>query len=171
VSPTRAKLAFTQLHRPAGRQAVGFAGRFASVARPAAIDPLAGGVRLVIVDRIGMPVVDASIAGGAYDRAARVGWRVNRSRTVWTYRATGPTLPHGIARVRVEIGTRAIAFVVKGRHGHYPFAEDDLPLVGTLMLDPAAAVASDCGDRALAVEAPRGFWCRASRDGAALRCG
>jgi hypothetical protein len=171
----RAKLSFAKLLQPAGGHRLKFKGYFTDVPLEPTIDPLANGIRVLIRDRTEAARIDVTIAGGAYDRRTRAGWQLNEARTVWRYKSSGSVTPlaNGIAKVRIRktaspAGT--IQFSVTGRHGYYPIDEDDLPLTGTLVIDPPVARTGQCGEATFPAAASGGYGCSVSRGGDTIRC-
>jgi hypothetical protein len=130
----------------------------------AGLDPRATGVRVVVEGAAG-PILDAIVPAGAFDRATKTGWKVNRADTAWTYRSPGG--PAGIRKVVVKRpgGGAVVRAVVVGKGGAYPAGEGALPLGATLALDAPVARTGRCGE---AVFAPGG--CTVNRRGTAVRC-
>ena len=76
---------------------------------------------MVAEDALGAAVLDATIAGGAYDPVTRTGSTTNGAGTAWTYKNPG-THPQGIRQVGVKTN-RLPGFVkvkIKGTNGTYP---------------------------------------------------
>src|SRR5438445_10418425 len=120
------------------------------------LDPVANGVRVLINDVAGTPVMDATIPGGVFDPATSVGWAVDASGTAWRYKNTGATVPPigGIKRIQLRdisnaVGNRIpghLKFVVMGRSGSYQMDRSAMPIQATLVLDPPTAASGECGE-------------------------
>lgn len=95
----------------------------------AALDPIADGIRGVLSDSTGGSV-DLKVLGGAYDSAARLGWKVNRAGTTWTYKnASKELIPvagrMGITKAVVKKSSRTpglVSIAVTGKNASYALA-------------------------------------------------
>ena len=142
------------------------------------LDPVANGVRVLINDVAGTPVMDATIPGGVFDPATSVGWAVDASGKAWRYKNTGATVPPigGIKRILLRDVSNAVGntqpgrlkFVVMGRSGSYAMDASAMPVQGTLVLDPPTAVTGECG-KALFPGPPEPS-CSFNTMGSTLRC-
>ncbi len=79
----KAKLTLTNLLAPANDDKLSAKGYFLHVPITPTIDPVANGMRFLIVDSTGATAVDITIPGGAYNTATKVGWKPNGSGTSW----------------------------------------------------------------------------------------
>jgi hypothetical protein len=172
----RVKISLTRLLDSEARHRLKFKGYFLDVPHSPPLDPVANGVRVLIVGRDGEPRVDVTIPGGAYDVFTRAGWRVNGTGSAWTYKSSGDDLPHanGIDKVQIravsdEGGTR-IRFSVKGKNGFYPISVDDLPVGGTLVIDTPVAQTGQCGEAVFPAAPPSSSSCLAERGGDSVHC-
>jgi hypothetical protein len=150
VLASRPNVKITKLLTPPGDDRLKFSGAITVPATPA-IDPLTNGIRVILADASGALVVDATLPGGLYDPFTRAGWKVNGTNTTYTYRNAGVVAPlvQGISKVVVKKSTRtpgAVQFSVTGKDGSYGFVPAELPLVGTLVLDPPYAATNQCGE-------------------------
>jgi parallel beta-helix repeat protein len=113
------------------------------------LDPVAGGIAVVVEDAAGARVLDVTVPGGAYDRVTKVGWQAARSRTRWKYVDKSAAAPGGITRVTVKDRSRKqpglLKVQVTGKRGAYPVDTARLPLTGLLILDPPTAATGQCG--------------------------
>jgi hypothetical protein len=67
----------------------------------------------VIEDASGARVVDFAVPGGAFDRAARKGWKADAKRGRWTYVDDSATPPGGITRVAIEDRSKKVPGLVE----------------------------------------------------------
>jgi parallel beta-helix repeat protein len=113
------------------------------------LDPVAGGISVVVEDAAGARVLDVTVPGGAYDRVRKVGWQAARSGTGWKYVDGSATPPGGITRVTVKDRSRKqpglLKVTVTGKRGSYPVDPASVPLSGLLILDPPTAATGQCG--------------------------
>ncbi|MEW6268883.1 MAG: S8 family serine peptidase, partial [Thermodesulfobacteriota bacterium] len=102
----------------------------------AAVDPAADGMRIVLSDGAG-GLVDVVVPGGPYDRAVRKGWKVNATRSTWTYvDASG----FGITRATVKKSAATPGLVkiqVTGKKASYAVSP---PPVVEVTLGPGVCV-------------------------------
>src|SRR5690606_31039089 len=79
---TKPTLVLGKVLPPAGDDTLAF--KAARPAPNAAIDPLAQGLGVRLSDADGV-VVDATLPAGAYAKATKHGWKVDKKRTKWTW--------------------------------------------------------------------------------------
>jgi cysteine-rich repeat protein len=173
VPAAKQKLTLTKLLAPAGDDRLAFKGQ-AVLASPfdPPLDPLANGVRLLIEDATGAPVLDATVAGGAYDSVTREGWKVNGSATAWTYKSPG-TQPQGITVVGVKTSSNSPGLVklkAKGKDGSYAVAPANLPVRVTVVLDPPTAATGECVEATWTAPPPVVPSCSAVATGNVVKC-
>jgi hypothetical protein len=136
------------------------------------LDPLANGVRLLIVDSTGGGVLDATVGGGAYDALTRTGWKVNGSQTSWTYKNPG-TRPDGIIQVGVKTSASLPGLVklkAKGKNSTYTVATANLPLQATFILDPPTAATGECVEWIFPATFPAKPSCSVASAGNTVKC-
>ena len=166
---TKAKVTLTGLATPASDDRARFRGRLAlpfPFSPP--LDPRTKGVRILLNDSTGGRVLDATIPGGAYDYATQTGWKVNPSRTKWTY-GNGLGGIQGIVRVVVKASPSVpgqVDFIALGRNGAYPVPRPNIPVTALFVLDSAAG---QCGAATFPGPPPAPS-CRFSATGSTLSC-
>jgi hypothetical protein len=145
----------------AGRSTLRLTGIITVPTEPA-IDPASRGLRVLVQDVDGAPVVDVVVPGG-------VGWRVNAAQNVWDYR--NPLGWQSIVGVKIRDtppGSGRLRFQVVGRTGTYPISQAGLPVQVTIGIDVPYASTGQCGE-AFFPGRP-GPTCTLPRAGTALRC-
>jgi hypothetical protein len=178
IAPTaqeKAKLTLTKLQAPANDDKLSFASFFTNVPSAPTIDPVANGVRFVIVDSTGDTPVDVTIPGGAYDAATRSGWKANGSGTSWTYKNSGAVVPlaNGITKVAIKAITKTpgkYRTQVKGKNGNYPVNPANLPIVPTIVIDPPFASSGQCGEAMFPATPPSKPSCAVVSGGKTVKC-
>jgi hypothetical protein len=171
----KVKLTLARPQPPAGDDRLGFFGYFTSVPALPAIDPLDNGIRFLITDATGSVPVDVTIPGGAYDPGIKAGWKLNGSATAWTYRNVGPTASQvdGIQKfqlLKLPFPPGKYKFQLKGKNGTFPVDTANLPLIGTLVLNPPFAAAGQCGEALFPVVPPGTPSCVAFNGGKVVKC-
>ncbi len=170
---TKQKLTMTKLLPPTGDDKLSLLGQsvLPTLTNPP-LDPVANGVRVLIVDNAATTVLDTTVAPGAYDAGTRTGWKVNGSHTTWTYKNPG-TQPQGIILVGVKTIPKTpglVKFKVKGKNGSYPVVTTNLPLHATLILDPPYASTGECVEATWTATPPAKPSCVTASGGATVRC-
>jgi hypothetical protein len=110
------------------------------------LDPVTKGVR-VHLGTAQAAATDVVIPPGAFDPAARSGWKANPALTAWTFLSSTPSGPLGITKVSVKTVAKTpglVKFAVSGKAATVNVVQADLPLAATLTLD----VAGQCGNAA-----------------------
>jgi hypothetical protein len=171
----KVKLTLTKLLAPATDDKLSFKGFFTSVPATPTIDPTTNGVRILITDSTGVTPIDITIPGGAYNVANRAGWRVNGSGTSWTYKNAGTAVPlvNGIQKVQLKKQASPpgkYKFGVKGKNGNYAVNTANLPLVGTLVIDPPYAATGQCGEAMFPATPPAKPSCLSVSGGKTVKC-
>jgi hypothetical protein len=171
----RARLTLSRLLPPADDEKLKFKVYFTGVPADPPIDPLANGVRFLVVDARGAARIDVTVAGGAYDPDTGAGWKMRSSGASWQYRNSGRVVPRpgGIEKATLRmIGNDPgrIRFDLKGRGGDYRVDAVDLPLVPTLVLDPPMAASGQCGEAWFPVLPPGSPSCAVSQSGNTITC-
>lgn len=128
------------------------------------LDPLTNGVRVLLSGTKGM-LINATIPGGAFDKPAKRGWKVNKAGTTWTYSDTSKTpAVDGIFKVVVKDKSAKtpglVTLQAKGKAGSYAVAQSDLPLTGAVVLGPPV---EQCASASFAS-------CSFNASGSALKC-
>jgi hypothetical protein len=171
----RARLTLSRLLPPANDERLKFKGYFTGVPSSPPIDPLANGVRFLVVDGRGATRVDVTITGGAYDSSTGAGWQARGGGGSWQYRNSGRVIPRpgGIEKVKLRMlgnPPGRVGFDVKGRNGDYRLDAADLPLVATLVIDAPVATTGQCGEARFPVLAPEKPSCSANQSGSTISC-
>jgi cysteine-rich repeat protein len=139
------------------------------------IDPVTRGVRILLIGATTgpkNPLLDVTIPSGAYDIFAKVGWKVNGSKTVWSFKGPGTTTA-GIQKVTVKLNPTVpggILFSVKGKNGNYAVAPADVPVTALLVLDVPTATTGQCVDIRFPAMPPASPSCTLASGGATLKC-
>jgi len=131
VSTTKAKVTASKLGAPSGDEKLRFKGEVA-LGSPAALDPVRRGARLRLETALG-GVVTATVPPGA-------GWRANKAGTAWTFTNKVGVGSLGITKVtlRVPAGDPTLVkFAVRTGKTSLAFADADLPLKASILLDTA----------------------------------
>jgi hypothetical protein len=145
VPIAKPKLALAKLGETPGSQTLALKGAMTVPAAPA-LDPVETGVR-VLVDG----VVDATIPGGAFDRATKTGWKAKKGAFKYQNGQGGIM---GIVKVAVKVSAKTpglVQFAVSGKHGTYSVDPAALPRQATFIVDAADG---QCGDAGFAGPAP-----------------
>ncbi|HYB98965.1 MAG TPA: fibronectin type III domain-containing protein [Candidatus Limnocylindrales bacterium] len=150
VYASRPSITITRLGTVEADDALKFSGRVA-LSPKETVDPVADGVRVMLTDDAGNLILDATIPGGAFDEVRRVGWKANASRTVFSYLNTGASEPliQGLNKLTIKISPAdpgAVQFTIAGKGGSYDVQPANLPLTGTIVLDPPFASTNLCGE-------------------------
>ncbi len=127
------KLKLSKLGGAAGDEKVSFKG--AAPLAPA-IDPVAGGVRLLVRTPAGQVVLDATAPGGTFDAATKTGWGAKGD--VWKYRGRGAISKVKLVRKQGVLAAKVVGKAVRAT------APDDPDLDAVLQLAPAAGGAGPC---------------------------
>ena len=158
-------IAISKLHTPPGDDTLTINMTLEGVPASPAVDPLANGVR-VILDNLDAPatMLDAAIPGGAYSKVTKLGWRVNRSGTSFTYKNASLTPISGIVSVNVKrLATGRTKVTVRGKKSSYVVPPSDDSLKATVVLDPPTAETGQCGEASFLA-------CTRNRPGSRLTC-
>ena len=122
----------------------------------AEIDPVAAGVRLVLLADDGTTRLDATIPGGAYSTVTKSGWKLSGNGKTWRFVDKSATPVSGIAAVVLNDKNtartpRQVKVTVKGRKATYPVVGADSPVQAIVTLgDASAAEQGLCGESAYA---------------------
>ena len=138
VFALRPKVKITKLTAP-GHSKLKFTG-IVTVPTSPPIDPASNGVRVLLEDATGAPMLDVSIPG-------KVGWKANAAKTAWRYRNRGGW--QSLVSVRITSTRRKpgrLKFQVVGRKGTYPMSPGGVPVKGTIVIDAPFARTGQCGE-------------------------
>jgi hypothetical protein len=147
---SKSSLSVSKLDTPPGDDTLTFKGELI-VPHPfvPALDPVAVGVAVAIEDSAGVRPIDVTVPGGAYDPATKVGWRIARNGTSWTYVDKSAAPVGGITSVKIKDLSKKqpglVRVKVTGKRGSYPVDTGSLPLTGIVVLDPPNAPTAQCG--------------------------
>jgi len=120
------------------------------------LTPLADGVRVVLLADDGTQRLDATIPGGAYSTATKIGWKISGNGKTWTYINRSASPANGISQVVINNKDttrtpRRVKVTVKGKKGTYPVVAADSPVQAVVTLgDADAAEQGLCGESAYA---------------------
>ena len=172
---SKPKLTVNKLLLPSGDEKVGFSATFTAVPTSPALDPIANGVRFLLVDSTGAFPVDVTIPAGAYDPVEREGWRVNGSGTTFLYKNAGNPVPliNGINKILVKTYASTpgkVKINVKAKNGSYPIDVGNLPLTGTIVLAPPFAASGQCGEALFSAVPPARPSCVVAAGGKVVKC-
>ncbi len=138
---TKAALTVKKVAAPAGDEGIALKGELLLPVAP--LDPVTNGARLLLAGTSGTPAIDAVVPGGAYDKTTRIGWKVNRSGTSWTY--TNKVGIQGITKLVVKTVPKTpgvVKFTATGKNASFAAVSGDLPIRATLVLNAFGI----CGD-------------------------
>jgi YVTN family beta-propeller protein len=114
----RVRLAMANLGVPTQGK-LGLSGQF-TPANPAAFDPVASGVEVILGEGTQAPDLDVSVPGGAFNATLQTGWLVSRRGDHWTYFDRTPAPPGGIYKVDLrKLPSGLVRFAAWGRGGSY----------------------------------------------------
>ena len=116
------------------------------------LDPSKRGARVVLQDRTGTAVLDATLPPGVYGGAGTRGWKTNGSRTLWQYvdRTASPT--GGVTDLKASDAGKGksvglVKISAKGKRSSYAVRRGDEPLRAVVALGGRAdSIAGACGE-------------------------
>jgi cysteine-rich repeat protein len=169
VLATRAKILVKKLDAVPGDDGLAFTGTLDGSPDTGAADPVATGVRVLVGSAAGRDLVDAVLPPGAFDPAVGAGWKANGRRTVFKY--VDSRKPGGLVSVTIKLSPThpgRLRYAALWRNGAFQVSPAELPLTGTLVLDPPVATNGRCGEAVFSsTTAPR---CIFSASRRTLRC-
>ena len=140
------------------------------------LDPLTKGARIVVYDNMNGTVLDATIPGGPYNSATKVGWKVNATHTKWLYRNSGTSTPliSGINKIVIQDSSSRspglLKFGLGGRNGNYAVPPAKIPVKADMVIDSPKAMTGQCGEATFPGPPPFIPACIFNGSGATLRC-
>jgi len=147
----KARVGVSKLLPPANDDRLTASGTILALPTSPTIDPLAHGIRFLLVDSAGGTPVDVTIPGGGYDKLTKLGWTANAALTTWRYRNASASPVNGIKRVvlrAVPAVPGKYRWTVNGKNGTYAVDTANLPLTAVLVIDPPFAETGQCGETA-----------------------
>lgn len=156
-----------------GDEKVSLVGTFAL---PAAIsfsslDPVTRGGRIVLLDRDGNTIADATLPPGTYAGRGTRGWKTNSKRTSWQYLDRTTERIAGISDLKATDKSKkapggSVRITARGSNGAYPAEPGDEPVDAVVLLgNQDDAIDGRCGETAWS---PAN--CAFNRKGATLTC-
>jgi hypothetical protein len=148
---TKSKIIVTKLFSAPGDDKVKIKGSIVIPTTPT-IEPDNRGLRLLLHKQDGSVIFDTMLPLGAYSSVARAGWKVNGTRTKFTYKNAGTPTPliDGINKASVGMSSKTpglAKFSIGGKNGAYgPIVLGDLPLKATVVIDVPFATTGQCGE-------------------------
>jgi hypothetical protein len=136
----KASITIKKVVAPAGDESLVLKGQFTLPGSPA-IDPLTSGARVLLAWG-GAGRVDATLAPGAFDKTTKIGWKVNKAGTAWTW--TSKAGVQGIVKAALKTVPKTpglVKFAVTGKNGSFQVNPTDPPITATVVLDPAGRCA------------------------------
>ena len=172
----RTRLQLSRLLAPAGDDRLSYRGELVVPAVPA-LDPIANGVRVVVLDAGDTPLIDAFLPGLPYDHRSRVGWTLNGSHTSFRYDNKGLDTAHpivaGIVKCTLRVSPNSpgqVRFAISGRKGSYMVAANRLPLRAVLVVEGALGTHGPCGDSLFPGPSAPVPTCAVAVDGSSVDC-
>ena len=110
------KLTLGKILAPAGDDTLAFAGALPAPATPP--DPDLHGLAILLSDGGGV-VREETLPAGAYDKATKTGWKVNKKRTKWTWAHPKDGAVGGFVKAVVARKKTTLAIALKAQNGAY----------------------------------------------------
>lgn len=141
-------IAISKLNTPPGDDSLTINVTLQSLPTSPTLNPLANGVRVILENLdASTTMFDATIPGGDYSKVTKIGWRVNRAGTSFTYKNASLTPISGIIAVNVKrLATGRTKVTVRGKKSSYVVPAPDNALRATVVLDPPTAETGQCGE-------------------------
>ncbi len=143
------KLVLGKILAPAGDDTLTFGGTMPAPMSPP--DPDLGGFSVRLDDGSGT-VLDVTLPPGAYGKATKTGWKVDKKRTHWTWSHPKTAAPAGIVKATVAVKKGVLTVGVKGGPGSFAATA---PLTMTIRFPPTescGATSFDVADEACVVK-------------------
>lgn len=117
----------------------------------AAVNPLARGARILVLNHNGAVEIDQALPGGAYDDSALRGWKTNAKRNVWQYVDKSASPLSGITSFKVTDKSKTspgqVRVSLTSKKASYSVDAGDEPLEVLVVLgDQTDAIAGYCGE-------------------------
>jgi hypothetical protein len=123
-------------------------------------------------DSAGQQVFDATVPGGQYTNASKVGWTLNAANTIATYRNTSTTIAPIAGIVKIVLRSLPLnnQYLIKvfGKKGNYAVTPGRAVKV-TVITSPPLADAGQCGEMTYPGPKPTPA-CVWTPSGSVLRC-
>ncbi len=121
---------------PAGDDRLTARGRLTIAAGGPPLDPATTGIRLIVEDANGT-YADVTVPSGAYDPAARAGWKTATNGRRFTYRTRTPAgaVPINAATLGLD-PTGRVKFSIGATHGTFATVQPAFPMAFIVILDP-----------------------------------
>ncbi|MBU6280939.1 hypothetical protein KGQ64_01760 [bacterium] len=116
------------------------------------LDPSKRGARVVLLDRTGTAVLDATLPAGLYGGAGTRGWKTNGSRTLWQYLDRTASPLGGVTDVKSSDAGKGkagglVKLSAKGKRSSYAVRRGDEPLRAVVALGGRSdSIAGACGE-------------------------
>jgi hypothetical protein len=164
---TGAALTLSKILPPPGDDGLAFKGTFTMIPSVAtSLAPATNGIGIRLVDQ-GTVVLDALVPPGAFDRGTKIGWKVNKSVTRWTFVGPKTGAVGGITKVVLtDKSTKTpgvVTFSVTGKAGNFAAG----PHVGADLVLPASGA---CFEAAFPAVPPATPSCVLNKKKTTLKC-
>ncbi len=144
----RGKATLQGLNGPAGTHSMKAQGRCSEYPGVMNLDPINEGLRLVVSDKDGNFILDATVPPGAYSNGTKSGWKVNSFPKGFTsdYRNKSANPPLGLERLKfvVKEGLGITKFQAIVKKGTLLVAPGQQPIKITLVTDLPVATTGEC---------------------------
>ncbi len=110
------KLTLAKILSPAGDDGLAFGGSLAVPATPP--DPDLHGLTIALGDSSG-PIVTQTLPAGTYDKTTKIGWKVDKKRTKWTWAHPKDGAPSGFVKAVVATKKGTLIIGLKGQQASY----------------------------------------------------
>ena len=167
------RLIIGRLSTPPGDDSLSVRGRILPFPTTPEIDPVASGVRVVLLDAAARPIMDARVPGGVWNPVTRRGWSLRQSATGLsaTFVDAGRSAPPagGIRKLRIILrdGEGLTRVEIDGRQDNYALSPGQTPVRLVISLDPDDPASAQCGE--FVFEGPATA-CTFAHYGATLTC-
>jgi len=115
---TGPKLTLGKVAPPGGDDTLAFKGAVSLPPAALALDPIAEGLRVALTGDSGT-VFDVAIPPGAFAKATKTGWKVDKKHTRWTFTAPRGTGPAGLGKATLVLKEGILKVTLGGALGDY----------------------------------------------------